>query len=270
MPYLNLDLDYFTHPKILRLTHLLGHHAAVYPLKLWCYVGKHFPVTGMLEGCSKHEIERAVGWDGEAGQLVDVLVKISLLDVKKSETETENYSFKIHDWKQHAGHLWAFKKRAKTAAKKRWKDYASSIATSNAKGCAPNLSYPNLLSSLHLQKDSEKKEKHIVPPRGETVNGSLWKCAEEVIGFLNERTGKHFQSRHPNGDPTKALMLVHSLLKKGYTPINLRQVVANRCLKWRDDQKMEEFLRPETLFRASNFTNYLGELGKGVKPDAMP
>lgn len=160
MPYLNLDLDYFTHPKIMKLAKILGSHSVVYPMKLWCYAGKHFPVTGMLEGCSKHDIEEAVGWDGEPGKLVDTLVKISLLDMKKSETESENSSFKIHDWKHHAGHLWAFKKRAKTAAKKRWKDYASSIATSNAKGCAPNLTYPNLTSSssLHLKKDSEKKK----------------------------------------------------------------------------------------------------------------
>lgn len=169
MPYLNLDLDYFTHPKIMRLARLLGPHAVVYPMKLWCYTGKHFPVTGMLEGCSKHDIEQAVNWDGEPGALVDALVKISLLDVKKSETETENSSFKIHDWKQHAGHLWAFKKRAKTAAKKRWKDYASSTATGNAKGCAPNLSSPILTTpNQTVPTKPKKKEKKKIPASPET------------------------------------------------------------------------------------------------------
>jgi len=114
------------------------------------------------------------------------------------------------------------------------------------------------------------EDKNIVPPAGETLNGSLWKSAEEVIGFLNERTRKNFHARHPNGDPTKALIAVESLLRKGYSLTNIRQVIANRCLKWRDDPKMEEYLRPGTLFRPSNFNNYLGELGKGVNPDAMP
>lgn len=113
------------------------------------------------------------------------------------------------------------------------------------------------------------EDKNIVPPPGGTVNGSLWKSAEEAIGFLNERTRKNFHARHPNGDPTKALIAVESLLRKGYSLTNIRQVIANRCLKWRDDPKMEEFLRPETLFRPSNFSNYLGELGKGVKHDAV-
>jgi uncharacterized phage protein (TIGR02220 family) len=110
--------------------------------------------------------------------------------------------------------------------------------------------------------EDKKKSPPIAPP------GGLWRTAEEIISFLNEKTGKHFQSRHPNGDPTKALQAVHALLKKGYTAINLRQVIANRCLKWRDDEKMAEFLRPETLFRPSNFTNYFGELGKGLTDDA--
>jgi hypothetical protein len=170
LPYLNLDLDYFTHPKIMRLSSLLGPSSVMYPVKLWCYAAKHFPVTGMLEECSKHDIEMALGWDGEPEKLVDTLVKISLLEVKNS-------NYKIHDWKEHAGHLWAFKKRAKTAAKKRWKDYASSTAPSNAKGCAPNLSSPNLASSsLHLQKDSEKKEEELngAQVRPKAIRGSVF------------------------------------------------------------------------------------------------
>ncbi len=126
-------------------------------------------------------------------------------------------------------------------------------------------SFPTPTPNLTLPSE----DKNIVPPVGGTSPVSLWKSAEEAIGFLNERTRKNFSARHPNGDPTQALTAVHSLLKKGYTATNLRQVIANRCLKWRDDPKMEEFLRPETLFRPSKFASYLGELGKGVKPDAM-
>ena len=263
MPYLNLDLDYFTHPKVERLVDALGIEAFHYPIRLWCYAGKHFSESGVLENCSVRQIENAIGWKGETGKLIENLVRFGFLN---SRGET----YRVHDWKQHAGHLWAFKRRAKSAAKTRWTVYATSIRqalVTNAKGCAPLLSSPNLSSPILIKKEEEK---NIVPPHGETMNGTLWSSAEDIIGFLNERTGKHFQSRHPNGDPTKSLLLVHSLMKKGYSVTNLRQVIANRCVKWRDDPKMEEFLRPETLFRPSNFTSYFGELGKGVKPDAMP
>lgn len=122
MAYLNLDLDYFNHPKVMRLVGLIGKEYVAIPIQLWCYVGKFHTASGMLEGYSKQEIESVLGWTGPSGMLVDTLVKISFIE------ETAK-GYKIHDWSDHAGHLEAFKKRAKTAAKKRWKKYA----TSNAK-----------------------------------------------------------------------------------------------------------------------------------------
>lgn len=175
MPYLNLDLDYFTHPKVMRLADNLGPHAVYYPIKLWCYAGKHFSDSGMLQACSKTQLEKAVGWDGETGKLIDSLVEFGFLERKGD-------FFKIHDWKQHAGHLSAFKKRAKTAAKTRWSKYASSTHQAGVKlssSYAPNLSSPLLTSSLHLQKDSEKKEDGIAvvngaKPKVVAVRGSVY------------------------------------------------------------------------------------------------
>ncbi len=120
MPALNLDLDYFTHPKIVRLTGLIGAEHVAIPIKLWCYTAKYHCASGILEGYSKHEIESALGWTGPSELLVDALLKVGLL-----ETKGKNYV--VHDWKEHAGHFTVYKKRAKTAAKKRWDKYATSI-----------------------------------------------------------------------------------------------------------------------------------------------
>lgn len=131
MPYLNLDLDYFSHPKIVRLTAKIGVEHVAIPIRLWCYVAKYHCEDGMLKGYSKHELEMSLGWTGKSEHLVDALCEIGLLEKIAS-------GFKIHDWKEHAGHLSAFKKRAKTAAKKRWNRYASSIAKTVITN-APNL-----------------------------------------------------------------------------------------------------------------------------------
>lgn len=131
MPYLNLDLDYFSHPKIVRFTAKLGLEHVAIPIRLWCYVAKYHCEDGMLKGYSKHEIEASLGWTGESGKLVDTLVEIRILD-------TVGQQYKVHDWKEHAGHLAAFKRRAKTAAKKRWSKYASSNAKTEITN-APNL-----------------------------------------------------------------------------------------------------------------------------------
>lgn len=148
MAYLNLDLDYFTHPKTVRLVGLLGPEAVCLPIKLWCYVAKHHCEQGLLVAYSKQEVESVIGWTGESGQCVDAMVKIGLLD------EIQN-GYAVHDWLEHAGHLVVFKKRAKSAAKKRWKKYASSIAKRKITN-TPNHTIPNLTIPNHTNRDSMK------------------------------------------------------------------------------------------------------------------
>lgn len=154
MAYLNLDLQYFSHPKTVRLVGILGESAALLPLKIWCYVGQFHCDNGHLEGYSIQEIESIAGWKGESGMMIDAMLKdgISLL-------EKIDGGYKVHDWLEHAGHLKAFKKRAKTAAKKRWNSYATSIAKRNLKH-APNL--PNL-PNLPNQDKKKKSPTHAMP-----------------------------------------------------------------------------------------------------------
>lgn len=78
-------------------------------------------------------------------------------------------------------------------------------------------------------------------------------CAE-VLSFLNEKTGRNYQ-------PVKAnIQLIAARLREGATVVQLRQVIAKKCREWRDDPKQEIYLRPKTLFNATNFANYQGEL----------
>ena len=113
MPDLNLDLDYFTHPKTQRLIGLLGKGAEVLPLRLWCYCGKYHTEDGRLTGYSAREIESLVGWWGDPGVLVDALIKVRFL-----EGEEENYL--CHDWAERNGHIQALKERNQKAAKSRY------------------------------------------------------------------------------------------------------------------------------------------------------
>lgn len=78
-------------------------------------------------------------------------------------------------------------------------------------------------------------------------------CAE-VLAFLNEKTGRNYQ-------PVKAnIQLIAARLREGATVVQLRQVIAKKCREWRDDPTQEIYLRPKTLFNATNFANYQGEL----------
>ena len=127
MPYLNVDLAYFTHRKTIRLVGLLGRGAEVLPIKLWSHCGVHHAESGKLTSYGPEEIEAVAGWWGEKGRAVEAMLTVGFLDHDKEG------NLQVHDWFDHAGHLAAFKKRARTAAKARWRLYATSNALSNAK-----------------------------------------------------------------------------------------------------------------------------------------
>ena len=77
---------------------------------------------------------------------------------------------------------------------------------------------------------------------------------KEVIELLNERVGKNFQ---PTNQSTRAFITAR--LNEGRTMEDFKLVIEYKCKEWLHDEKMLKYLRPSTLFRASNFENYLVE-----------
>lgn len=174
MPYLNLDLNYFDNPKTLRLIGLLGKGSEVLPIKLWCYCGKHHTESGRLVGYSTEEIESVLGWWGESGKMVEAMVKVQFLEIKDDE-------YFLHDWLEHEGHLAAFKKRAKQAARKRWGKLRSNTI-SNAKNNIKQ--YPN--QTIPNQPNQPNLPNHTIPNQTRPVKMGP-PSLEEVIDYCKER-----------------------------------------------------------------------------------
>lgn len=78
--------------------------------------------------------------------------------------------------------------------------------------------------------------------------------AREVLDFLNSKTNRRYQPVEAN------LKLIVARLKEGASVEDCRAVVAKKCREWSGDEKMDEFLRPATLFNATKFAQYRGEL----------
>lgn len=126
----------------MRLVGLLGKNADILPIRLWCYTGNHHSRNGKLADHSPEEIEAAVGWWGEAGKMVEAMLTVGFLD------KIEN-GYRIHAWLEHSGHLAAFHKRAKHAAKERWKKWAKNAtgdASSNAQASAGQCPNPSIVA----------------------------------------------------------------------------------------------------------------------------
>jgi hypothetical protein len=135
---LNLDLDYFSHPKTKRLVALRGVAAESLPIKLWCAAAKYFPDDGVFRGVSVREL--MVGYGGMSSRSATDLLTIwatSMVDVGFLEI-TQMGDYAVHDWGVHAGHIKRYHEKAKVASAARWnkpkdepKSDAPSIAPSN-------------------------------------------------------------------------------------------------------------------------------------------
>ncbi len=143
MPYLNLDLDYFTHPKTIRLVALCGEGSDIFPIRLWAYCAKYHALKGKLEGYSVEEIEHIIGWKGESGKLINALVKVNFLH------KDANVNFYVHDWIEHEGHIITFKERSQKANKARWGGGKRRNATRNP--------------SRNPKTDSKESPNHTIP-----------------------------------------------------------------------------------------------------------
>ena len=99
----------------------------------------------------------------------------------------------------------------------------------------------------------------VPPPDPEQAAQSMLARAEAILKFLNEKSGRRFPARTPKGQPTSALLLVVDRLKDGWPDADFRSVIAMKVRNVRTD-KDAFYLRPETLFRKSNFEMSIGEL----------
>jgi len=75
---------------------------------------------------------------------------------------------------------------------------------------------------------------------------------EEIIAYLNEKTGRNFKS-----NSKIAIRHINSRLTEGYKIEDFKKVVDIKTSNWMGT-KMESFCRPETLF-GNKFDSYLNE-----------
>ena len=93
----------------------------------------------------------------------------------------------------------------------------------------------------------------------EKLNGHA-KPSLEVLEYLNAKTGREYK-------PVKAnLQLIAARLKDGASIDDCKRVIDRKCQQWLTDSKMQEYLRPATLFNATKFSQYEGESGQNSDP----
>ena len=82
----------------------------------------------------------------------------------------------------------------------------------------------------------------------------------EIVDALNTAAGTSYRSTS-----RKTQELINARLAEGYAVDDFLTVIAKKSAEWKDDPKMAQYLRPETLF-GTKFEGYLGQRSAGKKP----
>lgn len=148
-----------------------------------------------------------------------------------------------------------FTNSGRRGAEKRWGKDRHPIGTLSNPNSPPNAP---LIATKNQEPITIESEALSGKPDVPLVNGKkkLSEACAEVLEFLNEKTGRNYKPVPAN------INLIAARIKQGATVIECRQVIAKKCREWRDDPNQEIYLRPKTLFNATNFANYQGELGE--------
>lgn len=74
-----------------------------------------------------------------------------------------------------------------------------------------------------------------------------------IVEYLNSKTDSNYKV-----SSRKTKSLIKARLNEGFTKEDFKTVIDKKCDTWLGDEKMEKYLRPETLF-GSKFESYLNE-----------
>lgn len=109
--------------------------------------------------------------------------------------------------------------------------------------------------ALLKQKGTSPDKQNSTPSSSSSSSSSDSKAAAKgVLDYLNEKAGRNYK-------PVKAhLALISARLSEGATVEECRAVIDAKVMAWGTDPKMRDYLRPETLFGATKFAGYVGQL----------
>lgn len=78
--------------------------------------------------------------------------------------------------------------------------------------------------------------------------------AKVVIDYLNQQAGTNYRK---SGQASQRI--IKARLKEGFTVDDCKKVIDNKVKQWGNDDRMNKYLRPSTLFQASKFEGYLNQ-----------
>lgn len=127
-------------------------------------------------------------------------------------------------------------------------DYHVSEVPCEPQTANPNQANPNQAHTTLVSTDVKQGLKEV------TMSGKPDDTSSTLLEYLNAKTKQRFRPVASN------LSLLQARLKEGATPEEVKAVIDAKVSEWMEDKAMRQYLRPKTLFNASNFNQYVGQL----------
>ena len=86
------------------------------------------------------------------------------------------------------------------------------------------------------------------------MNSEIVTPEKAILQKLNELTGSNFREIKSN------LTKISALFKQGFTQEQIIEVIILKVAEWKNNPVMAQYLRPSTLFRDTNFENYVNQV----------
>lgn len=130
------------------------------------------------------------------------------------------------------------------------KDYVDELE-SNVTVTLP-VTESNAIDKNRIDKNRIDKEKDTMSGKPDSLPYS------EIINYLNEKADRQFKST-----TSKTQSLIRARFNEGWGVDDFKTVIDKKTKEWLGDSKMENFLRPQTLF-GTKFESYLNQNMKVV------
>lgn len=106
---------------------------------------------------------------------------------------------------------------------------------------------PEIEIEIEIEKELEIDNKNCrLSDKSSTV-------VSEIIDYLNQKTGKHFRKSIAN-----TARNINARIKEGFTVDDFKAVIDKKVIEWGKDERMKQYLRPQTLF-GTKFESYLNQ-----------
>ena len=215
-------------------------------VSLWLWGLKNADRTGKLRSCDKGDVAEEVA-NGVSTGLAPESIVDNLIDQHWIDEEADG-SLYLHDWDVWQEQWYKFLSTKEYDAERKRKERArKKIESSGTSSDCPVDCHTD--SPPDSPADKVKEEQSDGKPEEKSPKYPF----EEIISYLNEKANTRYQwtskatQRH-----------IQARFKEKYTLQDFYAVIDHKVSEWKDDKKMQQFIRPETLF-GTKFEGYLNQ-----------